>query len=43
VGQCGSDGQYKVVETFKPRPADPFPAEIVPASKRPKCPVAFSG
>ncbi|MEA2284004.1 MAG: urea transport system substrate-binding protein [Solirubrobacteraceae bacterium] len=43
VGQCGSDGQYKVVETFKPRPADPFPAEVVPASKRPKCPVAFSG
>jgi len=43
VGQTASDGQYKVVETFKPRPSDPFPPQVVPASKRPKCPVPFNG
>ena len=42
VGQTGSDGQFKIVESFKPRAADPFPPQIVPASKRPTCPVKFS-
>jgi urea transport system substrate-binding protein len=42
VGQTGSDGQFKVVQSFQPRNADPFPPEIVPASKRPNCPVKFS-
>jgi len=42
VGQTGSDGQFKVVQSFQPRNADPFPPEIVPASKRPNCPVKFT-
>jgi urea transport system substrate-binding protein len=41
VGQCGSDGQYKTVATFRPRAADPFPPQVVPASKRPACPIPF--
>jgi ABC-type branched-subunit amino acid transport system substrate-binding protein len=41
VGQCGTDGQYKTVATFRPRQADPFPPQVVPASKRPTCPIPF--
>jgi ABC-type branched-subunit amino acid transport system substrate-binding protein len=42
IGQTGSDGQFKVVQSFKPRDADPFPPQFVPASKRPPCPVKVS-
>jgi ABC-type branched-subunit amino acid transport system substrate-binding protein len=38
VGRANKQGQYDIVATFKPRAADPFPLQIVPASKRPKCP-----
>jgi urea transport system substrate-binding protein len=38
VGRANKQGQYDIVATFKPRVADPFPAQIVPASKRPQCP-----
>jgi len=43
VGQANKLGQYDIVATFKPRAADPFPAQIVPASKRPTCPTPLKG
>jgi len=41
VGRTGEDGQFEIVATFRPRDADPFPAQVVPASKRPQCPTPF--
>lgn len=41
VGKTNAEGQFDIVATFAPREADPFPAEIVPAEKRPTCPTPF--
>ena len=43
VGKANKHGQYDIVATFKPRAADPFPKQIVPANKRPVCPTPLKG
>ena len=43
VGKANKAGQYDIVATFKPRAADPFPKQIVAASKRPVCPTPLKG
>jgi ABC-type branched-subunit amino acid transport system substrate-binding protein len=41
VGRTNDKGQFDIVETFKPRDADPFPPEVVPAGRAPECPTPF--
>lgn len=43
VGQTNAQGQFDVVATFDPRPADPFPAQLVAAGRAPTCPTPFKG
>ncbi len=35
IGQCDADGQYRVVQEFRPRMPDPYPASIVASDRRP--------
>lgn len=43
IGQANKQGQYDIVKSFESRPADPFPPQVVPAGKRPECPVPTVG
>ncbi len=43
VGRANAQGQYDIVASFPVAAADPFPPQIVPASKRPVCPVETVG
>ncbi len=42
IGQGAANGQYKIVKDFGLRQPDPFPAEIVPKDRIPKCPTPLS-
>jgi urea transport system substrate-binding protein len=42
IGQATQEGQYKIVKDFGPRQPDPFPSQIVPKERIPKCPAPLS-
>ncbi|MFT4035104.1 MAG: transporter substrate-binding protein [Patulibacter sp.] len=41
VGKANAGGQFEIVASFDPVDPDPFPAQVVAASKRPTCPTPF--
>jgi urea transport system substrate-binding protein len=42
VGQTNASGQFDIVAKYGARAPDPFPPQIVPAGRAPKCPVPLS-